>query len=100
LWILLVAYLTASWGSSGRSLGKQVIGLRVFHSNGTPLTLRRAFLRAVLCASFYPGLLLALPNRRNRGLEDVAFKTVVTYDWLPEEQEPLQISTVDVAPIP
>jgi len=100
LWILLVAYLTASWGSSGRTLGKQVMGLRVFRSDGTALTLRRAFLRAVLCASFFPGLLLALLNRRNRGLEDVAFSTVVTYDWLPREQAPLQLPKVDVAPIP
>jgi hypothetical protein len=29
-------------------------------------------------------LVLALVDRRNRGLEDVAFGTVVAYDWLPE----------------
>jgi len=88
VWILLVLYLTAGW-STGRTLGKQVMGLRVISSDGSPLRFWRALFRAVLCASFFPALLLALVNRRNRGLEDVAFRTVVTYDWLPTSYEPL-----------
>jgi uncharacterized RDD family membrane protein YckC len=86
VWILLVLYLTAGWASAGRTLGKQIIGLRVSCSDGTPLRLLRAFLRAVLCATFFPVLLLALVNRRNRGLEDVAIRTVVAYDWLPKNE--------------
>jgi uncharacterized RDD family membrane protein YckC len=87
-WILLVLYLTAGW-STGRTLGKQMIGLRVVRSDGSPLRFLRALFRALLCASFFPALLLALVNRRNRGLEDIAFGTVVTYDWLPTSYEPL-----------
>ena len=64
-------------------------GLRVIGSDGSPLRFLRALFRAILCASFFPALLLALVNRRNRGLEDVAFGTVVTYDWLPTSYEPL-----------
>jgi uncharacterized RDD family membrane protein YckC len=93
-WILLVAYLTAGWWSTGRTVGKQILGLRVVGSDGSPLQFWRALFRALLCASFFPVLLLALVNRRNRGLEDIACGTVVTYDWLPQidhlEAEPFE----------
>ena len=98
VWILLVAYLTAGW-STGRTLGKQMMGLRVVRSDGSPLRFWRALLRALLCATFFPVLLLALVNRRNRGLEDVAFGTVVTYDWLPASYEPLGQPPIDGRPM-
>lgn len=88
VWVVLVVYLTAGWGSAGRTLGKQMMGLRVVRSDGNRLRFPRAFLRAILCATIFPVLLLALVNRRNKGLEDVLFKTVVAYDWLPEGAEP------------
>jgi len=99
VWVLLVAYLTAGWWSTGRTLGKQILGLRVIRSDGNHLRFFRALLRAVLCASFFPVLLLALVNRRNRGLEDVVFGTAVTYDWLPETHELLAEPSVDGQPI-
>ena len=95
VWILLVVYLTGGWWSSGRTLGKQLLGLRVGRSDGRPLQFWRALFRAMLCASFFPALLLALVNRRNRGLEDVAFGTVVTYDWFPASYEALAEPSVD-----
>jgi uncharacterized RDD family membrane protein YckC len=98
LWILLVAYLTAGWCSSGRTLGKQMLGLRVVRSDGSPLRFWRGFFRALLCASFFPVLLLALVNRRNQGLEDVVIGTVVTYDWLPASDEPSAVPTMDARP--
>jgi uncharacterized RDD family membrane protein YckC len=75
-----------------------MMGLRVVRSDGTPLRFGRAFLRAVLCATFFPVLLLALVNRRNKGLEDVAFGTVVVYDWLPQETQSPTTAQMD-API-
>jgi uncharacterized RDD family membrane protein YckC len=99
VWILLVVYLTAGWWSSGRTLGKQMMGLRVARSDGSSLRFSQALFRALLCASFFPALLLALVNRRNRGLEDVAFGTVVTYDWLPTSDEPLAELPVDTHPM-
>ena len=98
-WILLVAYLTAGWWSSGRTLGKQIMGLRVVGSGGHPLRFWQALFRAILCASFFPVLLLALVNRRNRGLEDIAFRTVVTYEWLPQIEQPQTESTLDARPM-
>lgn len=95
VWVVLVVYLTAGWGTAGRTLGKQMMGLRVVCSDGSRLRFWRALLRAVLCATFFPVLLLALVNRRNRGLEDVAFGTVVVYDWVPEGTEPLTPANMD-----
>jgi uncharacterized RDD family membrane protein YckC len=95
VWVVLVTYLTAGWGSAGRTLGKQMMGLRVTCSDGSRLRIPRAFLRAAVCATFFPVLLLALVNRRNRGLEDVVFGTVVAYDWLPEGTEPLTAGQMD-----
>ena len=95
VWIVLVVYLTAGWGSAGRTLGKQMMGLRVVRSDGSRLRVGRAFLRAVLCATFFAVLLLALVNRRNRGLEDLIFGTVVVYDWLPERDEALTVAQMD-----
>ncbi len=99
VWILLVVYLTVGWWSTGRTPGKQMLGLRVGRSDGTPLRFWRALFRAILCASFFPALLLSLVNRRNRGLEDVAFGTVVTYDWFPASYEPLAEPSMDVQPV-
>jgi hypothetical protein len=50
----------------------------------------------VLCATFFPVLLLALVNRRNRGLEDVVFGTVVAYDWFPEVSEAHMDAQLDI----
>jgi uncharacterized RDD family membrane protein YckC len=72
-----------------------MMGLRVVRSDGSRLRFWRALFRAVLCATFFWVLLLALVNRRNRGLEDVAFGTVVVYDWLPEGTEPLTPAHMD-----
>jgi uncharacterized RDD family membrane protein YckC len=98
-WILLVAYLTAGWWSTGRTVGKQIMGLRVVGSDGSPLRFWRALFRALLCASFFPVLLLALVNRRNRGLEDIVFGTVVTYDWLPQIDHPQAEPSEDARPM-
>jgi len=98
VWILLVVYLTAGW-STGRTLGKQMLGLRVLRSDGRPLRFSQALFRALLCASFFPVLLWALVSRRNRGLEDVALGTVVTYDWLPASDEPPADPSMDAQPM-
>jgi uncharacterized RDD family membrane protein YckC len=76
-----------------------MMGLRVVRPDGSPLGLWRALFRAILCAAFFPVLLLALVNRRNRGLEDVAFGTVVIYDWFPIRYEQLAEPSTEALPI-
>lgn len=48
-WVLLVAYLTIGWSSSGRTVGKRGLGLRVVTSHEARLPLWRSFVRATLC---------------------------------------------------
>jgi uncharacterized RDD family membrane protein YckC len=80
-WLLLVVYLGSGWSTTGRTIGKTVLGLRVLAVHGEPLGPARAFGRAAMCASFYPGLLWIAVSRRNAALHDVAFHSQVVYDW-------------------
>jgi uncharacterized RDD family membrane protein YckC len=80
-WLILVGYLTAGWGGTGRTFGKSVMGLRVVTRKGLRLPPRRAFLRALLCATIPWVILWVVISRRNLGLHDVALRTGVVYDW-------------------
>jgi uncharacterized RDD family membrane protein YckC len=80
-WAILVVYLTAGWGGTGRTLGKSVMGLRVVTRAGLRLPPRRAFLRALLCATIPWVILWVVISRKNLGLHDIAFRTGVVYDW-------------------
>lgn len=82
-WALLVAYLTFSWTASGRTIGKQVMGLRVTDQVGGRLRGGRALVRALICATFPFGLLWCAFDRRNRALHDLLVSTKVAYDWVP-----------------
>jgi uncharacterized RDD family membrane protein YckC len=78
---IAVAYLTFSWAATGRSVGKQLAGLRVVDRVGRLLSLRRAFARAVLYLLFPAGLLWVLASRRNASVQDLIVRTAVVYDW-------------------
>ena len=82
-WVLLVIYLTFSWTVSGRTLGAQVMGLRVVAPSGGKLRGPRALVRAVLCAAFPVGLLWCAIDRRGRAIHDLLVGSRVTYDWIP-----------------
>ena len=78
---IAVGYLTLSWSATGRSVGKQIAGLRVADRGGQRLSLRRSFARAVLYVLFPAGLLWVLASRRNASLQDLIVGTAVVYDW-------------------
>lgn len=82
-WILLVAYLTIGWANTGRTFGKTVLGLRVIDTGGGRPRLRRAFVRAVLCAVFPIGLFWCVVSHRNASVQDLLVRTAVVYDWEP-----------------
>jgi hypothetical protein len=85
--ITAVLYLTATWGTTGRSYGKHLLGLRVLGPFGR-LRLGGAFVRAVLCVVFPIGVGWVIVSRRNRSLQDVVLRTSVVYDWLGGDEEP------------
>jgi uncharacterized RDD family membrane protein YckC len=81
-WAIAVLYLTIGWASTGRTIGKSTMGLRVVNNNGKPLRSKRAFLRALICASLGWELLLwIIVSRRRAGVHDLMVRTTVVYDW-------------------
>lgn len=80
-WFIIVMYLGTNWASTGRSVGKIMLGLQVLRADDTPLTPRRAFTRALFCATFWPSLIWIFVSRRNAALHDIALHTKVVYSW-------------------
>jgi uncharacterized RDD family membrane protein YckC len=78
---IAVTYLGLSWSATGRSVGKQVAGLRVVDRGGRRLPLRRSFARALLYVLFPAGLLWILASRRNASIQDLVVGSAVLYDW-------------------
>jgi uncharacterized RDD family membrane protein YckC len=81
-WWIAVLYLTAGWTGANRTVGKSVMGLRVVTNGGQPLRPRRAFLRALICATLGPiALAWVVVSRRRAGIHDILVRTSVVYDW-------------------
>ncbi len=80
-WMLLVLYLAIAWSASGRSVGKQAMGLRVVDRHGDRLSFPMALLRALFCAAFPIGLFWSAVSRENRSVQDLVLRTSVIYDW-------------------
>jgi uncharacterized RDD family membrane protein YckC len=81
-WVIAVLYLTAGWAGGNRTIGKSVMGLRVVTNSGVPLRPRRAFFRALICATFGAiTLAWVVVSRRRAGIHDVIVRTSVVYDW-------------------
>jgi uncharacterized RDD family membrane protein YckC len=84
--LVYVVYLTFFWTATGRTPGKQVVGLRVVTASGEPIGAVRALARAVVCVVFPVGLLWVIVSRRNRAVHDVLVGTAVIYDWIPRRR--------------
>ena len=86
MWLTAVIYLTLGWASTGRSIGKQVMGLRVVRRDAKPLRPSQALARSLICVTFYWLVMWSvLFSRRNAGIHDMICKTVVVYDWIPSD---------------
>ena len=81
--VVAVAYLAMGWSSTGRTLGKQLMGLRVVAAGGEVMGVATAVLRATLCVVFPIGLVWCALSRTNRSAQDVVLGTSVVYDWAP-----------------
>jgi uncharacterized RDD family membrane protein YckC len=81
-WVIAIVYLTSGWTSTGRTIGKSAMGLRVVSARGEGLSPRHAFVRATVCATFGWVLLVwILVSRKRAGIHDVLLRTAVVYDW-------------------
>jgi len=83
---LSIAYLTACWAVSGRTVGGVAMGLRVVSRNGQLVGWPRALLRAWLCVMFAVGLGWCAVDRRRRSVQDIVLRTSVVYDWAPDPE--------------
>ena len=78
---LAVIYLTVSWATSGRTIGKRLLGVRVLGRGDRPTRWAVAFLRANVCIFFPITLFWSAFSRENRSVADLIFRTSVIYDW-------------------
>ena len=78
---LFVIYLAAGWSVTGRTIGKQVMGLRAVRADGRRIGAGRAVVRAIVCTCFPFGLLWCVVDRRHRAVHDLLLDTSVQYDW-------------------
>jgi uncharacterized RDD family membrane protein YckC len=79
--LVLVAYLTVAWATSGRTYGDHVMGLRVVSRDGGSVGPLRAGLRALTYVVFPLGLLWCAGGRSHRSVQDIVLRTAVVYDW-------------------
>jgi uncharacterized RDD family membrane protein YckC len=79
--VIAVVYLATGWATSGRTIGDQLLGLRVEGVRGDRLHLARSLVRAVVCVVFPIGLLLGAVDRSRRSVADLVVGSMVVYDW-------------------
>jgi uncharacterized RDD family membrane protein YckC len=81
-------YFTASWATTGRTVGNHVLGLRVVNFRGARMRWVGAALRAGFCVLFPIGLFWTAVSRQNRSTQDVVLRTSVIYDWVTQGAQP------------
>ena len=82
--LLLWLAWTYAWGTTGRSLGMHIMGLKIISYSGHRVRLPIAALRSVFCLVFPIGLLWVIFSPANRSLQDVVLRTSVVHDWVVE----------------
>jgi uncharacterized RDD family membrane protein YckC len=79
-----VVYFSASWATTGATLGMALLGVRVVRADGAPAGARRAVLRTLAfplsVALAGLGFLGILFHRQRRALHDLIAGTAVVYD--------------------
>jgi uncharacterized RDD family membrane protein YckC len=74
-------YLWFFWTTTGRTVGKLAMGLRLVTTAGDQVSGLRAFGRALMCVVFPIGLAWTIVSARNAAIHDLLFGTAVVYDW-------------------
>jgi uncharacterized RDD family membrane protein YckC len=81
--VIAVFYLASSWATSGRTVGDQLLGLRVVGRAGGPVRWWASAVRAAAYVVLPIGLAWSIVDRQNRSVQDLVLGTRVTYDWVP-----------------
>jgi uncharacterized RDD family membrane protein YckC len=81
--VVLGAYLSVAWATTGRTYGCHVMGLRVVGRRGGRLRPVVSLARGVFCTLFPIGLLWCAVSSEKRSVQDVVLRTSVIYDWKP-----------------
>jgi uncharacterized RDD family membrane protein YckC len=80
--VVQIVYLAIGWSGWTRTVGKELMGLRVVDTKARPLTLRRGFVRSIVCTLIgEPLLLWAAVSKRNAAVYDLFLHTAVIHDW-------------------
>lgn len=80
-YFLMWLYWTWTWSTSGRSIGQNLMGVRVLDRRGGRPKWTLAAVRSAFCVVFQFGILWILVSRRNRSVQDVVLRTRVVHDW-------------------
>jgi uncharacterized RDD family membrane protein YckC len=92
--IVLFAYFTVSWATTGRTYGNHLLGLRVVNFRGERLRWPAAVVRAAFCVLLPIGLYWAVVSATNRSVQDTVLRTSVLYDWTTRRQaRPVALTT-------
>ena len=83
--ILVYGYFVFFWMSSGQTLGKAFMGVRVVSISGRPLTFMQAFFRFLIyplsAIVFFLGFFWILIDNQRQGWHDTIARTYVIYSW-------------------
>ncbi len=82
--LVSVAYLWLGWWFAARTVGGQVMGLRVHGRYGRRLGPLRSLARAGFCVIFPVGLFWCVLSPERRSVQDLVLWTTVVYDWRPD----------------
>ena len=82
-WVIAILYLASSWATSGRTVGDQLLGLRVVGRAGRRVRWWVSAVRAAAYVVLPIGLAWSIVDRQNRSVQDLVLGTRVTYDWVP-----------------
>lgn len=80
-YVVLWAYWTWCWATSGRSPGQSLMGVRVLGRHDQRPSWGLAAVRSAFCVVFQLGIVWVLVSRRNRSVQDVVLGTSVIHDW-------------------
>jgi uncharacterized RDD family membrane protein YckC len=80
-YVVLWAFWTWCWATSGRSPGQSLMGVRVLDRHDQRPSWGLAAVRSAFCIVFQIGIVWILVSRRNRSVQDVVLGTSVIHDW-------------------